>query len=206
MALDQVFVTYTLGSNKGILEDHYPIIVQQNNTRQPYNGGGIAGNICREFEEIQNLNNDLPRIRDKEQRKKLYGTCEIIRVNINKPEEKRRFVVNVFGQYSGGGPCDGIDSVEGRMNRFKLALNNLAEQLDEEQNRDIRFIARRDGIAFPNKIGCGIGGGDWSVYYRMIWDFAHDYKYPVRIVQISKYDTEGKTTAAKEPGMTLTGC
>lgn len=206
MDLDKTLVTWTLGSNKGILEDHYPIIVQQNNTKQPYNGGGLAGKIYKTFKEIQDLHTTQPIIQAKEQRIRLYGKCKIIRVNTDKSEEEKRFVVNVFGQYSCGGLGSGDNSAESRMDKFKLALDNLAEQLDEETYRDIRFIARRDGIAFPVGIGCGISGGDWNDYYKMIWDFAQFYKYPVKMVTQGKHNTEGKTTAAKEPGMTLTGC
>ena len=37
-------------------------------------------------------------------------------------------------------------------------------------------------IAFPWKIGCGLGGGDWDIYYDMILTFAQQYDKNVTFV------------------------
>lgn len=57
--------------------------------------------------------------------------------------------------------CRGYDdTTEERTKWFEQCLNQLAKEADIKT------------IAFPYKIGCGLGGQDWSVYSRLIEQFA----------------------------------
>lgn len=83
----------------------------------------------------------------------------------------RRFIVNVFSQdkygYNGKQYTD--------YNAFKLACNRIRAKFDNDGNRPIR-------IGFPDHIGCGLGGGDWSVMRKIIEDiFVDDNKWSVEI-------------------------
>ena len=42
-------------------------------------------------------------------------------------------------------------------------------------------------IAFPHRIGCGLGGGEWSIIERMISSFADRVKQDVYIVKLKGY-------------------
>jgi O-acetyl-ADP-ribose deacetylase (regulator of RNase III) len=184
--LDNVFVTIKQGSNKGILEDHYPIIVQQSNTGDRYDGGGLAGSINKKFIEFREKKGRL----SKDERLALYGKCEIIGV---KSGDKDRFVVNLYGQYSGGNcKATGLDTKEERVKRFKMALDDFARELLDTANSHILRMARQHGITFPSRIGCGIGGGDWKDYSRLIYEFANDNKFYVQIITIGRSETEGE--------------
>ena len=57
-------------------------------------------------------------------------------------------------------------------------------------------------IAFPYKIGCGIGGGDWDIYKRLIEGFARDVRglnLRVSIVSVNLLNTTQRAPVARAP-------
>jgi O-acetyl-ADP-ribose deacetylase (regulator of RNase III) len=70
------------------------------------------------------------------------------------------------------------DSESMRQKWFKNALNNLYDQITDNIEDEIQ-------IGFPYKIGCGLAGGDWSVYKKMIDDFAQlDERMNIKIFKL----------------------
>ena len=59
-----------------------------------------------------------------------------------------------------GPPKYGNDTAALRVRYFREALDRL------------RDVVGPGSVAFPYKIGCGLGGGDWAVYEALLADFA----------------------------------
>lgn len=87
-------------------------------------------------------------------------------------DEERR-VINIFGQldYGYDGKC--YTNYE----KLKEALQNIATDED--------YFGKT--IAFPYKMGCHRGGGDWEVVYKLICDAFADSQCDVLICE---YDEE----------------
>jgi hypothetical protein len=78
-----------------------------------------------------------------------------------------RGVVNLFGQRYPGPPKDANgDGKRQREQWFAQALQALGAH-PSVQGQHI-------SLAFPCEIGCGLAGGDWVVYQRMIEDFTRN--------------------------------
>jgi hypothetical protein len=85
-------------------------------------------------------------------------------------------VLSIYGQLNGGGPGEKPDSAADRKVYFEKGLKGIKRQLPDLES-----------IAFPKKIGCGIGGGNWDTYETMIREFAHDMpSCTVYIVSLAK--------------------
>jgi O-acetyl-ADP-ribose deacetylase (regulator of RNase III) len=85
------------------------------------------------------------------------GSIEIV----HSPSDERPHVVNMFSQYNPGGPARaGHDGPSDRVYWFKMALNQIIRQTEPGAT-----------YAFPYKIGCGIGGGDWGLYIDVLKTF-----------------------------------
>lgn len=80
-------------------------------------------------------------------------------------------VVNLFGQYNIGGPKKDNYQREGW---FKSGLDELREFMVKDGYKS---------CAFPYKIGCGLGGGKWKNYEKMIKEFAKDVPFDVNIIR-----------------------
>lgn len=96
------------------------------------------------------------------------GTVMIMQVlkdNVRSPH-----IVNLFGQYCPGKPgqyYNGLDGVDdSKMERLQYFKHALFYGLYEEV-ADIEGVT----IAFPMKIGCGLAGGDWNEYIKIIEEF-----------------------------------
>jgi hypothetical protein len=72
-------------------------------------------------------------------------------------------IVSIYGQRYGGKPGGERDSSAAREEYFKNGLDDIKRQVPDLES-----------IAFPEKIGCGIGGGHWRTYQKMICEFARD--------------------------------
>jgi O-acetyl-ADP-ribose deacetylase (regulator of RNase III) len=72
-------------------------------------------------------------------------------------------VLSIYGQLNGGGPGEEPDSAADREAYFEQGLECIKTQEPGLKS-----------IAFPEGIGCGIGGGDWRTYKTMIHKFARD--------------------------------
>lgn len=89
--------------------------------------------------------------------------------------ETYRYIINMIGQYYPGYakfPDSKRDGWLARQNAFRECLNKIAA------------IPDLGSISFPFGIGCGAAGGDWSIYRKMIKDFADQVNVPVRIFKI----------------------
>jgi O-acetyl-ADP-ribose deacetylase (regulator of RNase III) len=76
------------------------------------------------------------------------------------PERNQPSVINVFGQLYPGKPSSGRDSAEARLQAFGSALDQIAS------------LADLRSVGFPCGIGCGLAGGDWELYIRVLEAFA----------------------------------
>lgn len=84
-------------------------------------------------------------------------------------------VVNFLAQRFPGKPGGLTDNARFREAYFRHCLDALRESVDAE-------VAKRKGlqggfqpqlnVVFPDKIGCGLAGGDWKRYRKMITDWA----------------------------------
>jgi hypothetical protein len=85
-------------------------------------------------------------------------------------------IVSIYGQRYGGKPGGERDSSADREEYFKNGLKDIKRQVPDLES-----------IAFPEKIGCVIGGGDWDTYETMIHEFARDMPgCTVYIVRLGK--------------------
>lgn len=91
--------------------------------------------------------------------------------NIDKPGtiivlgdgKEHRFVINMYAQYYPGRPKYPLSSLDGipvREKHFYHCLLRIAK------------LPELESIAFPWRIGCNLGGGDWEHYLGMITNFA----------------------------------
>mmetsp|Transcript_45967 Transcript_45967/g.121563 ORF Transcript_45967/g.121563 Transcript_45967/m.121563 type:complete len:199 (-) Transcript_45967:305-901(-) len=69
-------------------------------------------------------------------------------------------IINLFGQVTPGKPRGGHDNKARREEYFAEALRAISK-LDDLSS-----------IAFPHSVGCGMAGGDWPKYQRMLQKFA----------------------------------
>jgi O-acetyl-ADP-ribose deacetylase (regulator of RNase III) len=76
------------------------------------------------------------------------------------PKRGQRYVINIYGQLKPGKPSPGRDSAASRLEAFSKALDQIAE------------FPGLKAIGFPYGIGCGLAGGDWNEYERLMKDFA----------------------------------
>lgn len=76
--------------------------------------------------------------------------------------QDQRFVINMMGQYYPGYPQEPIDGVAQREKSFLHCLKRIS------------IIDGLTSIAFPWLIGCGLAGGNWGHYQKMIDDFADE--------------------------------
>ena len=76
----------------------------------------------------------------------------------------QRYIINMLAQYYPGisrYPDSPKDGIKAREQYFHQCLNEISKIPDLES------------IAFPFKIGCGLAGGSWNIYLRMIENFAY---------------------------------
>ena len=159
---------------------------------------GLSQNIAEEFGSYANsygrrqrLSRNIAAVSDRPE----PGTLEFCKGSPN--------VVALFAQFSFGKParynfnfdthikrgCE-HDTKENRMLYFKLALTNLKNFLQEDNNTIFErnkvypneltendffrksYIREIHTIIFPHKIGCGLAGGEWNEYKKEIENFA----------------------------------
>ena len=76
------------------------------------------------------------------------------------PKRNQRYVINIYGQLRPGKPSPGWDSAASRLEAFGKALDQIAR------------LPELKSIGFPYGIGCGLAGGDWNKYERLLEGFA----------------------------------
>lgn len=75
-------------------------------------------------------------------------------------------VLNLYGQWYPGNANDSSDSAEKRFGWFKYGLQDIGYTLP--QNQQVH-------IAFPERIGCGLAGGDWNLYRAELYRWAANF-------------------------------
>lgn len=89
-----------------------------------------------------------------------------------------RFVINMLAQMYPGSPRYPGSTRDGflaRQKAFQSCLDKitLLPELDSTAS-----------VAFPYRIGCGVAGGSWTVYRRMIRVFAEKVNASVRVYKL----------------------
>ena len=87
-------------------------------------------------------------------------------------KKKQRLVLAMFAQYFPGKPQN-EDTYEARKEWFQMCLNRIAK------------IKGLKSIAFPHGIGCGLAGGKWGDYEKMIVKWAETIP-DVQIIIVSQ--------------------
>lgn len=152
--------------NGNILDATEKYIAHQTNCVSNGGAGGLAKSIFKKYPYA-----DCYRLRTE---RSIPGTIDIRGNGINE-----RFIINLHGQmYPGDAYVNHEnDSYDMREKYFKQCLY------------EISLIDNIESIAFPMGIGCGLAGGNWEHYSKMLEDFA-DSLYQVHGVHVKIYNFE----------------
>lgn len=125
-------------------------------------GGGIALQIKKKwpkvFEEYKEFIEDWEYCNGGELP---LGHCYTVNIS------KGRTVANIFGQNGIGGAATDYDAV-------RKAFIELHEYLISDK------LYRYDSqipVGIPYKMGCGLGGGDWDTYRKMLQELEDEYNF-----------------------------
>lgn len=133
-----------------IMESDSKIVVHQVNCKGVM-GSGLALQIKKRWPIVFEMYRNMCSTWDSD--KPLLGQCLIVPTFQKTGPE---YVANLFGQDGYGRNKQYTD-----YDALKLAFYNL--------HNGIKRLGLSE-IAFPYKIGCGLGGGDWDVVLQMIKD------------------------------------
>lgn len=136
-----------------ILSSNATVICHQTNCLGVM-GAGLALQIKNTYPRVFREYNDLCRKQTKQN--DLLGKVQFVSVT------NQLLIANCFGQCLPGANTD--------YDALKQCLTFLRYTLPTTYT-----------IAFPYKMGCGIGGGDWNVVYSMITTIFEDYNGTVEI-------------------------
>jgi len=115
-------------------------------------GAGLASAIFKAFPWADVYSSRFERGDDAS----LFGSITVH----SDPKRGRRYVINIYGQLKPGKTSPGRDSSASRLEAFGKALDQIAE------------LPELESIGFPYGIGCGLAGGDWNEYEKLLEDFA----------------------------------
>jgi len=180
-------VTTKIGN---ILDSQEKYIVHQTNCVMTGQGGGLAYFMFEKYpyancyDRSETQEKDVPGTID------IRGTGPVRKTKSGNSKGGERYVINLMGQYYPGGPRYDNDSARKRVKFFQQCLDEIGQ------------IKKIKSIAFPYTIGCGIGGGDWKKYKKMIEKFAGAnpkidiviYKLPTEIVS----DSDDESSSEEE--------
>lgn len=117
-------------------------------------GGGVALALRNRYPEVfQSYANMVERSKDCNSL--LLGKIDIVQIEDN-PE---LVVVNLFGQNR--------YSRNGRMTEYGAVRSGFSKLNSVIENSNSFPLAGRD-IHIPFLMGCGLGGGDWEIYRRIV--------------------------------------
>lgn len=137
-----------------IVTGNYPIFCHQVNCHGVM-GAGLALQIRQKYPEVyERYMEDIS-----EYGSRFLGTIQPVATSDG------RICVNMFAQdkYGRRGHFTNYDA-------FKECLDNL---------KDFLKLIDDDSptVAFPYGIGCGLGGGDWDLIFKMIRDFSEEIHF-----------------------------
>lgn len=96
-------------------------------------------------------------------------------------EDHRPDIIAFLAQYYPGKAKNSFDTAKKREEWFRECLDKMYELLSSKEN-----VNKKLTIAFPYGIGCGLGGGNWSTYEKMLDDFAVKMKNTTHKIIIVK--------------------
>ena len=138
-----------------LLDNEYKIFCHQVNC-QKVMGAGLAKQIKDQYPEVYQTYED---------REYPYlGAIDWVHTNDN------RICVNMYAQEDYGRSERYTDYIG-----FAQCLIELSDYLQS--------VDKNEKIAFPDRIGCGLGGGDWKIISALIEDFDKLIKQNVYIVR-----------------------
>ena len=138
-----------------IFDPQYEVFCHQVNC-QHVMGGGLAKEVKNRYPEV------YQEYEDREY--PFLGAIDWIHTHDN------RICVNMYAQEDYGTYERFTDYIG-----FAQCLVELSDYLHS--------IPQEYKVAFPDHIGCGLGGGDWHVIYALIQDFEKTIKQDVYIVR-----------------------
>ena len=106
-----------------------------------------------------------------------------------------RMVANLNAQYYPGNPKqEGKDTAEARVQFFGACLHALAKHIRNKMHGHVT-------VGLPWRIGCGLAGGDWDTYKRMIASWANDtYSNSEHAVTVNIYQLEPPAQTKNDAG------
>lgn len=134
-------------------------------------GRGIARAI---FDKYPNA--DVYKTRHKKGEFSGLGSIDIFNC---KEGENSVNIVNIYAQKVPGYPA-GTDSRKSRELLFDQGLEKLREHIMNLQGRKT--------VIFPYNIGCNLAGGDWTIYHKMLVDFAEKIKENAEVIIVRKVE------------------
>lgn len=146
--------------NGNILDCTEDIITHQVNTKGIF-GAGLALQIKNSYPSVCHKYQKICQI---EKDDMLMGTVLLLRESLTD-----KIIANVFAQRNIG-------------NRLMTEYDHLLHGLISLKNK---ARARGFSVAIPYKIGCGLGGGDWDIVYKIIEKAFEDY-------DVAIYNFEGE--------------
>ena len=148
-----------------VLDSDAPIIAHQVNC-QGVMGAGVAKCIREKYPDVMTTYSRWC---------KNYQPQYLLGQVLDYCTDKNQIIANCFTQNKTG---------SGRMTdyeAFYCCLENLKEEF--------KYYGLEHRIAFPYKIGCGLGGGDWDVILAMIRSvFGHDGDYTIEFWSLDGFD------------------
>lgn len=150
-----------------LLDSKEKYIVHQTNCISTGSAGGIARLIFDKYPYADTYKN---RIKDGK-----TGTIEIFGDG-----KDQRFIINSNSQFYPGYPKFPDSEFDGLFARQRVFYKCLLQ---------IAKIQDLESIAFPFKIGCGLGGGDWEWYFGTLKHFADYVK--TKNAKVFMYKREG---------------
>jgi len=154
-----------------LLESDAQVIAQQCNCKSK-NAKGLSHSIAKQFPHADVYSN-----------RKEDSTPGTIKISGNR-KRGERFVCAMFAQKYPGKPRKG-DTATQRQKWFQKCLDRLG------RTKSLK------SVAFPYKIGCGLAGGDWDVYYGLLTKWAEENS-SIEVTIVSK-EPEVSPEASPEP-------
>jgi O-acetyl-ADP-ribose deacetylase (regulator of RNase III) len=171
-----------------IIQANEQIIIHQCNCVSTY-GKGLATIIFKKWKESN--------IYSKRTKNSKTGTIDITETSMTKKKNSHnKIIIGTFSQKYPGKPHKSDDTTNMRIKWFKNCLTQIAEYIDNKNNNNNNNENNNDendnnelikSVAMPYFIGCGLAGGDWKVYYKIISDWSNENEIDVVLYDINNF-------------------
>lgn len=147
-----------------VLDSDAPIIAHQVNC-QGVMGAGVAKCVREKYPDIMNTYSRWC---------KEYKPQILLGMVLDYCTDHNQIIANCFAQHKTG------NGRQTDYEAFYVCLENLRKAID--------YYGFERRIAFPYKIGCGLGGGDWDIIFAMIKSvFGKDGDYTIELWSIDEF-------------------